>query len=120
VAFAVAAVDLFSKLIDTDAFHHERSAAAVGLMALVAAGLLVLVPRIDSLAVVLGAGIGAGGAVGNFASAIIWSAGVPDPLVVGYFALNLADVFAFGGAALLLASTAVYTLRNRDGLRRPV
>jgi lipoprotein signal peptidase len=120
VAFLVAAADLIEKLIDRDAFHQERSLGAVAVMTLVAAGLLLLVPRIDSLPVLLAAGVGAGGAMGNVVSAFAWSAGVPDPLVLGDVAFNLADVCAFGGAGLLLTSAAVYALRNRERLRQPL
>jgi hypothetical protein len=120
VAFLVAAADLVQKLLDHDAFHHARSLAAVSIMATVAAGLLVLAPQIDSLAILLAAGVGAGGAVGNLVSALAWSAGVPDPLVAGDVAFNLADVFAFVGAALLLTSGGVYGLRNRERLRQPL
>jgi lipoprotein signal peptidase len=69
---------------------------------------------------VLGAGIAAGGALGNLVSALAWRAGVPDPLVLRDVAFNLADLFVLAGDALLLASAAVYALRNRDRLRQPV
>jgi lipoprotein signal peptidase len=116
----VASVDLTHKLIDGNAFHHERSTGAVLLMAAVAAGLLVLVPRLDSMPVILGAAIGAGGAVGNLVSAVAWRSGVPDPLVLSNVAFNLADIFVLAGDGLLLASAAVYALRDRDRLRLPV
>ena len=89
-------------------------------MALVAVGLVAVVPRIRSLPVVLGAGIAAGGALGNLVSALTWGAGVPDPLVLGTIAFNLADVFVLAGDALLLTSAAVYALRNRHFLRQAV
>jgi lipoprotein signal peptidase len=119
-AAVVAAADLAHELIAGSAFHHERSFGAVAVMAFVAVALLAVVPRMRSLPVVLGAGIAAGGAVGNLVSALAWSAGVPDPLVVRDVAFNLADVFVLAGDALLLASAAVYALRNRNRLRQPV
>ena len=119
-AVVVAALDLGQKLIGGAALHHERSIGAVAVMTLVAFGLLAVVPRVRSLPVVLGAGIAAGGALGNLVSALAWSAGVPDPLVVGTIAFNLADVFVLAGDALLLTSAAVYALRNRDRLRQAV
>ncbi len=89
-------------------------------MAVVAIALLALVPQIPSLTVALGAGVAAGGAVGNLVSALVWSAGVPDPLVGGRVAFNLADVFLLAGDALLLCSAVVYALRNRARLWEPV
>jgi lipoprotein signal peptidase len=119
-AVAVAGIALAQKLIGGSSLHHERSLRAVAVMALVAVGLLAVVPRIRSLPVVLGAGIAAGGALGNLVSALAWRAGVPDPLVLRDVAFNLADVFVLAGDALLLTSAAVYALRNRHRLRQPV
>jgi lipoprotein signal peptidase len=102
---------------------HLRSPAALLLMALVAGGLLLLVPRIPSTAVVVGGGIAAGGALGNLVSAVEWSAGVPDPIVVRGstvgIAFNLADVFVLAGDALLVSAAALHGLRNRQRLREP-
>jgi lipoprotein signal peptidase len=78
------------------------------------------VPRIPSRTIVLGAGIAAGGALGNLLSALIWAEGVPDPLVSGRIAFNLADAFVLAGDALLLCGAAIFALRNRDALHRPV
>jgi lipoprotein signal peptidase len=119
-ALVVAALDLGQKLIGGPALYHERSIGAVAVMAVVAFGLVAVVPRIRSLPVVLGAGVAAGGALGNLVSALAWSAGVPDPLVVHNVAFNLADVFVLAGDALLLTSAAVYALRNRNRLRQAV
>jgi lipoprotein signal peptidase len=120
VAAIVATADLGQKLTGGSALHHARSLAAVAVMAVVAVALLGLVPRIRSLPVVVGAGIAAGGAVGNLVSALAWSRGVPDPLVLRDVAFNLADLFVLAGDALLLTSAAVYALRNRDRLRQPL
>jgi lipoprotein signal peptidase len=94
-------------------------------MAAVAGALLVLVPRIPSWPIAFGAGIAAGGAVGNLVSAMLWwGSGVPDPLVLrgpaGGIAFNLADCFVLAGDAVLLSAAAVHALRNREHLRRPV
>jgi lipoprotein signal peptidase len=120
VAGVVAVLDLGQKLIGETGFHHERSLGSLLVMAGVAIALVVVVPRMHSLPVVLGAGIAAGGAVGNLLSALAWGAGVPDPLVLGDVAFNLADLFVLAGDALLLTSAAVYALRNRDRLRQPL
>jgi lipoprotein signal peptidase len=123
-ALAAAAVDLSEKALAGTTLHHLRSPFALLLMAAVAAGLLVLVPRIPSGAIAVGAGIAAGGALGNLVSALVWSEGVPDPIVVrvaaGGVAFNLADVFVLTGDAVLLCAAAVHALRNRGRLRERV
>ena len=123
-ALTAAAVDLAQKALAGPTLHHLRSPAALLLMAAVAVGLLLLVPRIPSTAVVVGGGIAAGGAIGNLASALVWSAGVPDPIVVrgsiGGIAFNLADVFVLAGDMLLVSAAAIHGLRNRQRLREPV
>ncbi len=123
-ALAAATVDLSQKALAGPTLHHFRSPAALVLMAAVAAGLLLLVPRIPSALIAVGAGVAAGGALGNLVSAIVWSAGVPDPIVVrgsaGGIAFNLADVFVLTGDALLLSAATIHALRNRARLREPV
>lgn len=123
-ALAAAAVDLVQKAFAGPTLHHLRSPAALLLMAAVAAGLLLVVPRIASTAVVVGGGIAAGGALGNLVSALVWSEGVPDPIVVrgsiGGIAFNLADVFVLAGDMLLVSAAAIHGLRNRARLREPV
>jgi lipoprotein signal peptidase len=116
-AAAVAAVDLAQKALAGASLHHDRGPAAMLVMAAVAGALLLVVPRIPSLPVALGAGIGAGGALANLLSLLVWSRGVPDPLVRGTIAFNLADVAVLLGDALMLASAAVFALRNRARLR---
>ena len=118
-----AAVDLLQKAAAGPTLHHLRSPAALLLMAVVAAGLLLLVPRIPSTAVVIGGGIAAGGALGNLVSALVWSAGVPDPIVVrastGGIAFNLADIFVLAGDVLLVSAAALHGVRHRQRLREP-
>jgi lipoprotein signal peptidase len=124
VAVAVATVDLTEKALDSGAVHHLRSPGALLVMLAVALALLLVVPRLPSPTVALGAGIAAGGAFGNLVSGLVWwGRGIPDPLVVhglaGGVAFNLADVGVFVGDALLLCAAVLYALRSRDALRRP-
>jgi len=120
-AAAFGAVDLAQKATAVDPLRHTRSAGAFVVMAAVAAGLLWVVPLVPWTPVALGAGIAAGGALGNLVSMLVWSGAVPDPLVVpGWIAFNLADVFVFVGDVLLLTAAALYALRNRGHLRLPV
>jgi lipoprotein signal peptidase len=119
-AAAAAAVAVGHELAAVTSLHHPRSAVAVVLMALVAAALVWIVPRLPSAAAALGAGVGAGGSLANLAGALAWSEGVPDPLVLGGAAFNLADVFLLAGDALMLAAAGVYALRHRRELLRPL
>lgn len=119
-AAAVAAVDLLDKVVAGNPFYHVRSAGAVLLMALVAIGLVAIVPRLPSTTAAVGAGVAAGGAVGNLVGALAWAQGVPDPIVAGGIAFNLADVSVLVGDALLLAATAVHAVRHRAWLRTSV
>jgi lipoprotein signal peptidase len=72
------------------------------------------------LSVALAGGIAAAGALGNLVSALAWRDGVPNPIVVGQLAFNLADVFALLGAAGLVVGAAAFALRHPDLLREPV
>jgi len=119
-AVAFGTVDLVQKATAGPSLQHERATPALLLMTLVAFVLIVLVPRIPWTPVALGAGVAAGGTLGNLVSLLVWSHGVPDPLVVHALAFNLADVFVLCGDALLLCSAAVYALRNRERLHLPV
>jgi lipoprotein signal peptidase len=120
-AVAVAAADLAHELSTPALFHHPRSPAALALMAAVALVLVVVVPRYPTILVAIGAGIAAGGAVGNLVSALVWAEGVPDPLVLraarGGVAFNLADISLVVGDGLLLCAAVVFALRNRERLR---
>lgn len=122
-AVLVAVADLGYKAAVDAPYHHLRSKAVVGIAAVVIVALTALVPRLPSRAAAIGAGLAAGGALGNLVSVLAWSEGVPDPLVVAGarygVAFNLADVFALGGDAVLLAAAALYAMRNRGRLRQP-
>jgi hypothetical protein len=123
-ACVVAAVDLGYKAAVSAPYHHLRPMSIAALAAVVIVALVALVPRLPSRTASLGAGLAAGGALGNLVSVLAWSDGVPDPLVVAGarygIAFNLADVFALVGDAMLLSAAVLYGLRNRPRLREPV
>jgi lipoprotein signal peptidase len=101
---------------------HERSPLYV---AIVAAGTLVwavAISRTRSSSIALAGGAVLGGATGNLVSLALWPslAGVPDPLVAGGVAFNLADVAVAVGFVLLLPTTALFGLKNRERLFDPV
>jgi lipoprotein signal peptidase len=89
---------------------------AAGLVAL----LVAFVPRVPSLLLSVAGGVAAAGALGNAVSAVAWRGGIPNPIVAGAFAFNVADVCAVAGALGLVAGAAFHALRHPDLLRRPV
>ena len=87
---------------------------------MVAVALLVLAPRIRSGVVALGAGVAAGGALATLVSGFAWTGGVPDPLVRGGVAFNVADIAIAVGDALLVVGVCVHAWVNRARLTQPV
>jgi hypothetical protein len=124
LALLAAAVVLAADLADDASagarFHHPRPMSVLVVAVLLAAALLLFAPRVPSRAVALGAGIAAGGALATAASGFVWAAGVPDPLVGGGVAFNLADVAIGGGDLLLVTGALVHAWVNRARLREPV
>ena len=80
-ALVVLSADLVDSAVTRTAYFHPRPLWLLAGGAAAAAALLVLAPRVPSLALSVGAGIAAGGAVGTLVAALVWSRGVPDPLV---------------------------------------
>jgi len=119
VAAALTAVDLAEKAAQP-VYGHPRGAAYVLVGAAVVVALVLLVPRVPSLALSVCAGIAAAGALGNVVSALVWRTGVPNPLVLGDVAFNVADVCAFVGAVGLVGGAALFALRHPALLRQPV
>ncbi|MDE3024600.1 MAG: hypothetical protein KGI93_03415, partial [Acidobacteriota bacterium] len=87
---------------------------------LLAAALLVLVPRAHSPAMSLGGGIAAGGAAATLVAGALWRDGVPNPIVRGGIAFNLADLAIGAGDALLLGAALHHGWRNRGRLTQPI
>ncbi len=113
-AAALAAVDLAVKaLVGTEGWAwHQRSPAWAALSAGILGGSLGLV-RVPSSIVLAGAAVTSGGVAGNLASALGHGLRVPNPIVAGNVAFNLADVFALAGIALLTTSLSLLAIRNR-------
>jgi hypothetical protein len=118
-ALAVVAATLVQDALSRDVVRHARPVAVLVLGGLVAAALLVLAPRVRSWTVAAGAGIAAGGAIATLVTGAAWSGGVPDPIVRGGVAFNLADVAIAAGDALLLAGSLGHAWANRTRLRQP-
>lgn len=120
-AAAVAAVDLVHKAVTPSnaALAHDRSwlyLAGGTVVSLVWAGLITLT-RSPSIA--FAGGVLLGGATGNLASVALWPEGVPNPLVAGGIAFNVADVSAVLGLLLLVPAIVVFAVRNRGRLFDP-
>jgi lipoprotein signal peptidase len=101
---------------------HPRSGLYVVGVAFVSglwAGAIVLT---RSAALAVGGGILVGGAAGNLVSLALWPSvdGVPNPLVAGDVAFNLADVTVVLGLALVLVSAIAFAARNRGRLSEAV
>ena len=118
-ATLVAAVDLAHKAAAGPVFVHERSALyalGIGVVCVAwAAGVVLL----RSASIALAAGPLVGGAAGNGLSLAIWP-GVPNPILVGSVAFNVADLAVALGLALLFVTTISFGLRNRARLTEPV
>jgi lipoprotein signal peptidase len=119
-AAGVLALDLTHEALTPTPFHHPRAPAELLLIAVLGLAVLVAVPRAPSLALSLAGGIATGGAFGNLASALVWRAGIPDPIVRGTYAFNLADVALVLGDAALLTTALVIAWDHRQRLREPV
>jgi lipoprotein signal peptidase len=124
LAVAAAMLVLTADLLDSAAtrtvYFHPRPLWLLAVGAAAGAAILVLAPRVPSLTLSVGAGTAAGGALGTFVAALVWSRGVPDPLVRGSVAFNLADVAIAAGVAILLASTLFVAWQRRHELREPI
>jgi lipoprotein signal peptidase len=72
--------------------------------------------------IALGGGIFLGGAAGNVASLALWPAvdGVPNPLLAGDVAFNIADVAVALGLTVVLVGAGIFAAQNRARLREPV
>jgi len=121
VALLVACADGWVKAVDPApswAFH-QRSLIWVVLSVLVLLGTIAL-SRVPSDGVTLGAGVLAGGVLGNLISAGTDHLAVPDPLLVsthaGGFAFNLADLSILTGNLLLIVALSHLVIRNRHRL----
>jgi lipoprotein signal peptidase len=120
VAVVVATAVVADEALTPSPYHHPRSGGALALIALLAALVLAVVPRVRSTAASIGAGLAAGGAIAMLVSGLVWQAGVPDPLVGGSYAFNLADVALVLGDVTFLIAAVVHGWDNRHALRRPV
>jgi hypothetical protein len=116
----VVAATLADDVLAQSRVSHARSPVTLAGAGLLAAALVVLVPRARSLAMSLGAGIAAGGAAATLVAGVAWRDGVPNPLVRGGIAFNLADLAIAAGDGLLLAAALLHAWRHRERLFEPI
>ena len=126
-ALVVAGVDLAHKALaladpaEAVVLHPRSASYAIGVVTLSAVwAAAILLTRSASIA--LAGGVFLGGAAGNVASLALWPGvdGVPNPLVAGDVAFNLADLAVALGLVLVLVTAAVFAVRNRARLGEPV
>jgi hypothetical protein len=118
-ALALAAIDLGVKAAfptsrwDFHSRSHGWSVLTVCLLVIV-----LLLSVLPSRLVAVAAGIVAGGVLGNLVSALQHGGRVPNPIVLGEFALNLADLFVLAGVPVLVFALARVSIRHRDRIDR--
>ena len=119
VALVLTAADLAQKAREP-VYGHPRGPVYVALAAVLVAFVVVFVPRVPSRALSFAGGVATAGALGNLASALLWRGGVPNPIVVGDVAFNIADVCAVSGAIALVLGAALFALTHPALLRQPI
>lgn len=119
VASLLAAVDLGQKTT-APVYGHPRGAVYLLVATAITVMLVVLVPRVPSRALAIAGGVAAAGAFGNLVSALVWRGGIPNPIVVGDLAFNVADLFAVTGAIALVLGAVLFGLRHPALLRQPI
>lgn len=119
VALLLTAVDLGQKA-SSPVYGHPRGVLYVVVAAALTVLLVLFVPRVPSRPLAVAGGVAAAGAFGNFVSALAWRGGIPNPIVAGDIAFNVADLCAVTGAAALVLGCALFALRNLALLRQPI
>ena len=119
VAGVLTVADLAQKA-SAPVYGHPRSTGFVALAAALTVAVVWLVPRVPSRPLAVVGGIAVAGAFGNLVSALTWRGGVPNPIMLGDIAFNIADVCAVTGAVALVVGAALFALRNPALLRQPI
>ncbi len=99
--------------------YHPRS-HAWSIVSVALFAVLLLVGLLPSRLASLAAGVAAGGVAGNVVSAQLHGGRVPNPLLAGGIAFNLADVLVVVAAPLLIVALARVAIRHRAFIDRHV
>lgn len=116
VAAVVVAATLGDDLLQPSKLSHARSPIGLAGAGALAVALLFFVPRARSAALSVFGGIAAGGACATLVAGAAWRGGVPNPLVRGGIAFNLADVAIGVGDVLLVGAALIHAWRGRERL----
>jgi lipoprotein signal peptidase len=119
VALLLTAIDLAQKA-SAPVYGHPRGVAYVIVAAMLTVFLVLFVPRVPSRPLAIAGGVAAAGAFGNFVSALAWRGGIPNPIVAGDVAFNVADICAVTGAVGLVVGATLFALRHPALLRQPI
>jgi hypothetical protein len=119
VASLLTAVDLGQKAT-APVYGHARGVLYLLVATAITAVLVLFVPRVPSRALAVAGGVAAAGAFGNLVSALVWRGGIPNPIVVGDLAFNVADLCAVTGAIALVLGAVLFALRHPALLRQPI
>jgi lipoprotein signal peptidase len=119
VALLLSAVDLGQKAT-APVYGHPRSAGYVLVAGAITAFLVLFGPRVPSRGLAVAGGVAVAGAFGNLVSALAWRGGIPNPIVVGNVAFNVADLCAVTGAIALVLGAVLFALRHPALLRQPI
>jgi lipoprotein signal peptidase len=119
VALGLTALDLGQKA-SAPVYGHPRGVGYVLVAAALTGFLVVFVPRVPSRALAVAGGVAAAGAFGNLVSALAWRGGIPNPIVLGEVAFNVADLCAVTGAIALVLGAVLFALRHPALLRQPI
>ena len=120
-AVVLASVDLAVKsLVPAAAWELHARSQAWSVVGLVLLGALLGVGLLPSRLVSVAAGVAAAGVAGNVLSARLNGGRVPDPLVVGTVAFNLADVLVVVAAPVLVVALFRVAIRHRAFVDRHV
>ena len=118
-AVTVAAADLAVKaLLPTDAWDYHQRSHAWSILGLVLLGAVLVVGLLPSRLAGVAAGVAAGGTAANVLSARLHGGRVPNPLVVGPLAFNLADVLVVAAAPVLTVALVRVAIRHRAFIDR--
>jgi hypothetical protein len=118
-ALALAAIDLGVKAaFPTSSWDFHQRSHAWSVLTISLLVIVLVLAALPSRLVAVAAGVVAGGVLGNVVSAHRNGGRVPNPIVVGVFALNLADVFVLVGVPFLVFALVRVLIRHRDRIDR--